>query len=75
MHRGEVEVSTGTGDIGSAIARRLFGGESVFLNTIRTKGRGAEVWIAPDTPGDIGVVELNGSLYIQDTSYLAHVGV
>jgi uncharacterized protein (TIGR00266 family) len=74
LHRGEVEVSTETGGIGGAIARRLFGGESVFLNTFRARGRGAEVWVAPGTPGDIGVLELNGSLYIQDTSYLAHVG-
>jgi uncharacterized protein (AIM24 family) len=32
LHRGEVEVSTETGGIGGAIARRLFGGESVFLH-------------------------------------------
>ncbi len=74
LHKGDIEVATGTGGIGGAIVRRLFGGESIFLNTFKAKGRGAEIWIAPPTPGDIAVVELNGSIYIQDTSYLAHTG-
>ncbi len=74
LHKGDVEVTTGTGGSGivGAMAGGLFGGESIFLNTFKAKGGGAEIWVAPSTPGDIAAVELDGHIYIQDTSYLAH---
>lgn len=74
LHFGEVEVKTSTGGLLGAIARRIAGGESFFLNTFTARSR-AEIWIAPGTPGDIVAIELRGGeLLIQDTSYLAHYG-
>ncbi|MEB3861581.1 MAG: TIGR00266 family protein [Desulfurococcales archaeon] len=74
LHRGEVEVKTRSGGILRGLARALAGGESFFLNTIVARSN-AEVWIAPSVAGDIAAVELdNGSIVIQDGSYLAHVG-
>jgi uncharacterized protein (TIGR00266 family) len=74
FHRGEVEVSTGTQGVLGAIARRLAGGESLFLNTFKARSGVAEVWVAPSVPGDIAVVELSGAVYIKDECYLAHTG-
>jgi len=71
--RGPVEYKTGTMGIGSAIKRALLGGESFFLNVAEAKGQ-AEVWLAPNVPGDIADVELDGKLFVQDSSYLAHTG-
>lgn len=74
LHKGDIDVQTSTMGAASVIARRLFGGESLFLNTFRARSS-AEIWIAPEVPGDIVGVRLdNGELIIQDTSYLAHVG-
>jgi uncharacterized protein (TIGR00266 family) len=58
----------------SAVARRLAGGESLFLNTFKARSGVAEVWVAPSTPGDIAVIELSGAVYIKDECYLAHAG-
>ncbi len=74
FHRGEVEVSTGTQGVLGAIARRIAGGESPFLNTFKAKSRVAEVWVAPSSPGDIAVIELSGAVYVKDECYLAHAG-
>jgi uncharacterized protein (TIGR00266 family) len=74
FHRGEVEVSTGTQGLLSAVARRIAGGESLFLNTFKAKSGVAEVWVAPSSPGDIAVIELSGAIYIKDECYLAHAG-
>lgn len=71
--RGDVDIKTSTGGIGAAIARKLLGGESIFLNKIKAKTK-AVVGLAPKTPGDVIGVDLNGSLLVQDTSYLAHTG-
>ena len=73
LARGEVEVSTESGGIASGLMRRLFGGESFFLNRYRAVGS-AELWFAPSLPGDISALEVNGTWYVQDTSYLAHYG-
>lgn len=75
LSRGKIEVKTTTGGLLSGILRALAGGESLFLNEIRALDNGAEIWIAPPTPGDIGAVELAGQpIIIQDSSYLAHIG-
>ncbi|ADI31525.1 TIGR00266 family protein [Staphylothermus hellenicus] len=73
---GDINVKTHTGGLGKAIARKLLGGESIFMNTFIAGPRGGEVWFAPSLPGDIKYIALNGSrnLIIQDTSYLAHHG-
>ncbi|MEN2999337.1 MAG: TIGR00266 family protein [Acidilobaceae archaeon] len=76
LHRGDVEVSTGTGGQGimSALGRMFLGGESIFLNTYRARGP-SEIWFVPPIPGDIKPVPLRGTdITVQDTSYLAHAG-
>lgn len=59
----------------SSIKRAFLGGESLFFNTFTAKG-GAEIWLAPELPGDVVSIELDGSreLIVQDSSYLAHFG-
>ncbi|MEB3859626.1 MAG: TIGR00266 family protein, partial [Desulfurococcales archaeon] len=34
----------------------------------------AEVWLAPGIAGDVRVIDLEGTLYVQDSSYVAHTG-
>lgn len=70
---GDYEVKTHTGGIMSGIARRVLGGEAIFLNTFTSRSS-SELWFAPSLPGDIEYRELNGKLIIQDFSYLAHHG-
>ncbi len=73
--RGDIEVKTHTGGIGSAILRKLAGGESIWMNTFIARSSGAEVWFAPSLPGDIEYIELRGRpVVVQDMSYLAHHG-
>ncbi|MEB3779785.1 MAG: TIGR00266 family protein [Desulfurococcales archaeon] len=74
LHKGDLEVKTSSGGIFKGLARALMGGESFFMNTIVARGN-VEIWIAPSLSGDIKAIELNGNtLFIQDSSYLAHVG-
>ncbi len=73
LHKGELEIQTKTGGLLKGLARSLLGGESLFINTFIARSS-AEIWIAPSVMGDIVEVDLNGTLYIQDTSYLAHTG-
>ena len=57
----------------TALMRKLFGGESLFINEFRTEGmeKGSLVLTQP-TPGDIEVVELsNTSLYFQPGAFVA----
>lgn len=58
-----------------SLKRAFLGGESLFLNTFVAKREG-EIWLAPELPGDIAAVELDGrsDLIVQDASYLAHSG-
>jgi uncharacterized protein (TIGR00266 family) len=73
LNRGEVDVKTTTGGIVKALLRAIAGGESLFLNVITAKER-AEVWIAPPVTGDIAAIDIDGEIFIQDSSYLAHIG-
>lgn len=51
------------------------GGESLLLSTFVVKREG-EIWLAPELPGDMAAVELDGGsdLIVRDTSYLARSG-
>ncbi|MEB3807027.1 MAG: TIGR00266 family protein [Desulfurococcales archaeon] len=71
--RGPIEVTTTSGGLGSALKRKLLGGESFFLNVARARGPSV-VGLAPSAPGDIVGVDIAGELLVQDTSYLAHYG-
>lgn len=54
----------------SAILRRLFGGESLFMNEYSTASSGELVLTQP-TPGDIECIELKGqSLYLQAGAFI-----
>jgi uncharacterized protein (TIGR00266 family) len=55
----------------AAVLRRLFGGESLFLNEFSTEQAGELVLTQP-MPGDIECVELKGTaLYLQAGAFLA----
>jgi len=70
---GEYDVKTHTGGVLEGLTRALLGGENIFLNTFISKSE-SELWFAPGLPGDISYQEIDGSLIIQDFSYLAHHG-
>ena len=72
--KGDYEVKTHTGGgILTALARRLAGGESIFLNTFIARTP-TELWFAPSLPGDIKYLELDGELIVQDMSFLVSHG-
>ena len=74
LMKGDVEVKTTSSGIGRAILRKLAGGENFFFNILRAHSP-AEIWLVPETPGDIEAIELRDDEWlIQDTSYLAHDG-
>ncbi len=52
-------------------AKRMMGGESVFLNTYTASGDGQRLDIAPSSPGDMAEVPLDGTLLIQRGGYCA----
>jgi uncharacterized protein (TIGR00266 family) len=57
-----------------ALARRLFGGESLFMNQFfcAKDGRPGELVLSQPTPGDIQQVDLDGgSLFVQPGAFLA----
>jgi uncharacterized protein (TIGR00266 family) len=68
-----VDVETqATGGLFKSLGRSLLGGESFFQNTFTAQIDGAELTVAPDLPGDIAVMPLNGQeLVVQSGSYLA----
>jgi len=67
-----VNISTQwSGGVGRAILKRMFGGESMFVNTFTTDTEG-EVVITQAFPGDIECIELKGnSLYLQPGAFIA----
>jgi len=74
LFKGDLDIKTSTGGLTKALLRKLFGGETFFLNTYTAKEY-AEIWFAPGVPGDISYIPLRGqSIIVQDSSYLAHHG-
>ncbi len=69
----DMEMETGaTGGFLKSLSRKMFGGESFFLNTFTGVTQGDSVALAPPLPGDISVVEMHGeTLMVQSGSYLA----
>jgi uncharacterized protein (TIGR00266 family) len=60
-----------SGGFWGALVRRLFGGESLFVNEFTTATRGELVLTQP-YPGDIECIELKGqSLYLQPGAFVA----
>ncbi len=60
-----------SGGIFRAILKRIFGGESMFINVFSTATEG-ELRLTQPLPGDIESIELNGNtLYLQPGAFLA----
>ena len=52
--------------------KRAVGGESAFVSTFTAKGGPGEVTFAPGAPGDIAGIEMQGQMFmVQSSSYLA----
>jgi uncharacterized protein (TIGR00266 family) len=67
----EMETSA-SGGLLKSLSRKMFGGESFFLNTYTGVVDGDSVALAPPLPGDISVIEMKGeTLMVQSGSYLA----
>jgi uncharacterized protein (TIGR00266 family) len=55
-----------------SLGRKMFGGETFFMNTYTARTQGDSVALAPPLPGDISVIEMKGeTLMVQSGSYLA----
>jgi uncharacterized protein (TIGR00266 family) len=68
-----IEVETrAQGGIMAGLKRSVLGGESFFINTFRS-ATGGSVSVAPELPGDMTMVRLDGSqaLYVQSGSWIA----
>ncbi len=61
------------GGLGSALKRRLLGGESLFQNTFTATSANQTLWIAPPAEGTVECVHLQPGmeLFLQSGSYLA----
>ncbi|MEM4368410.1 MAG: AIM24 family protein, partial [Candidatus Anstonellales archaeon] len=55
-------------------ALRVFGGENVFINKVTCVSENAEVILGTLFPSEIVEIQVDGSLIIADSSYLAHTG-
>ena len=62
------------GGFGTALAAKLFGGESFFVNRFSADGAGAEVVLAASTPGDVARVDLQGQAVNLETGALLAFG-
>ncbi|NLF51122.1 MAG: TIGR00266 family protein [Leptolinea sp.] len=72
-HSDSVAVETkAEGGFLKSLGRAVLGGESFFQNFWKAGTQGGEVTLAPDLPGDIACITMNGTpLMIQSGSYLA----
>lgn len=70
---GDVSIETkAEGGLLKSLGRAMLGGESFFQNFFVASPKGGEVTLAPELPGDIIVVEMNGGkMMIQAGSYMA----
>ncbi|HET8524796.1 MAG TPA: TIGR00266 family protein [Thermomicrobiales bacterium] len=71
MDDGITVETAATGGFLKSIGRSFLGGESFFQNTFTAGSSGGVITLAPDLPGDIMVVPLNGEIIVQSGSYLA----
>jgi uncharacterized protein (TIGR00266 family) len=69
----DLEIETkAEGGLLKSLGRSLLGGESFFQNFWKASPKGGEVTLAPELPGDIIMIELQGApLMIQSGSYMA----
>lgn len=68
----DVDLQTSTeGGVLKGLKRSILGGESFFMNTFTAQRDGAELYLAPDLPGDVVAWSMAGDLLVQSGSYLA----
>ena len=69
----DMEMETGaSGGFLKSLGRKMFGGESFFMNTYTGVTDGDSVALAPPLPGDISVIDMHDeTLMVQSGSYLA----
>ena len=65
------------GGLFKSLGRAMLGGESMFQNFWKAGPQGGEVTLAPELPGDIAVIEMQGeTVLVQSGSFMAsEVGV
>ncbi len=63
--------ATKKGGILKSLKAAVLGGESFWMNTFTAENGKGEVTLAPTLPGDIATVTLNGSMFVQSSSFLA----
>ncbi len=70
---GSVSVETkAEGGFLKSLGRAVLGGESFFQNFFLASAEGGEITLAPELPGDIVAIELNGNtMMVQAGSYMA----
>ncbi len=68
---GDVQIKTASGGVMKGLKRSLLGGESFFQNTFTAGAAGGIISLAPTLPGDLYHHHLNGTLIVQDGSYMA----
>lgn len=70
----EIETQARGGILGG-LKRAVLGGESFFINTFTCQGGPGEMTLAPNLPGDLMHVPLNGnSILVQSGSYICSSG-
>ena len=76
---GDMDIETSTHARGGKVgllkaAKRLFGGESFFLNHFTAGRQGGELWLAQTLPGDMMELTMSGqTLIVQAGSFVASV--
>jgi uncharacterized protein (TIGR00266 family) len=64
--------ATWNGGFFTAIIRKLFGGESLFVNEVSSTSGTAEVMLTQATPGDMVAIKLNGTeMFLESGSFVA----
>lgn len=64
--------ATWNGGFFTAIIRKIFGGESLFVNEISAESGIAEIMLTQATPGDMAAIRLNGTeMFLESGSFVA----
>ncbi|MCC5814938.1 MAG: TIGR00266 family protein [Leptospira sp.] len=69
-----VKIKTGRAQSGSLLKSlkvMALGGESFWMNTFTAENNPGEVILAPTLPGDVQKLDLQGTVFVQSTSFLA----
>ncbi|MEM1414747.1 MAG: TIGR00266 family protein [Myxococcota bacterium] len=61
------------GGLGSALKRKVLGGESLFQSTFTASAPGQQLYVAPGAEGDVVALEMDGSygVFLNSGAYLA----